>query len=133
LQLLAGHVIRGFPPASVAADCKENSSRHLLFMLCLVPRFRETLVICAVEVKMTNQNCSLSLQEAYLSMFEFIVELYRRTNSYDLGAILGDLSLLANGTTADPAAWNDWIKCVDKARKREVDANLVIISDKKFE
>ena len=58
---------------------------------------------------MTDHTDHLSLQEAYLSMFEFIVELYKRTKSDDLGAILGDLSLLPDGTTADPAAWNDWL------------------------
>ncbi|WP_090685956.1 hypothetical protein [Paraburkholderia phenazinium] len=75
---------------------------------------------------MTTDTDRLTLQEAYLSMFEFIVELYQRTRSDDLGAMLGDLSLLADGTTADPAAWGDWLKCVEKARRRGVDASLVI-------
>jgi hypothetical protein len=51
------------------------------------------------------ENDRLTTQEAYFAMFEFIVELYRRTNSDDLGSLLGDLSLLSDGTTADPAAW----------------------------
>ena len=75
---------------------------------------------------MTNHTDHLSLQEAYLSMFEFIVELYKRTKSDDLGAILGDLSLLPDGTTADPAAWSDWLRCVEKVRRDGVDANLAI-------
>ncbi|MFP3709937.1 hypothetical protein SB783_38645 [Paraburkholderia sp. SIMBA_009] len=75
---------------------------------------------------MTMHSDGLTLQEAYLSMFEFIVELYQRTKSDDLGAILGDLSLLEDGTTADPAAWGDWLRCVEKARRGGVDASLVI-------
>jgi hypothetical protein len=72
------------------------------------------------------ENDRLTTQEAYFAMFEFIVELYRRTNSDDLGSLLGDLSLLSDGTTADPAAWGDWLKCVEKARRGGVDASLVI-------
>lgn len=69
---------------------------------------------------------SLTLKEAYLAMFEFIVELYQRTNSDELGSLLGDLSLLPDGSTADPAAWLDWLRCVEKARGGGVDADLVI-------
>jgi hypothetical protein len=75
---------------------------------------------------MTIQTDRLTLHEAYLSMFEFLVELYRRTNSDELGAILGDLSLLENGLTADPAAWGDWLRCVEKSRRGETDSSLVI-------
>ena len=70
---------------------------------------------------------NLNLQEAYLAMFAFIDELYLRTKSDELGSLLGDLSLLSDGTTADPSAWQDWLRCVDKARRRVVDANLRIV------
>ncbi|MFP6560604.1 hypothetical protein WJ542_20215 [Paraburkholderia sp. B3] len=75
---------------------------------------------------MTTNAENLSLQEAYLAMFEFIVELYQRTQSDELGSLLGDLSLLPDGTTADPAAWRDWLRCVEKARRGGIDASLVI-------
>lgn len=68
----------------------------------------------------------LSYKEAYLAMFEFLVELYERTQSDELGALLGDLSLLSDGTTADPAAWRDWLRCVKKARHGDVDPGLVL-------
>ena len=68
----------------------------------------------------------LSYQEAYLAMFEFLVQLYERTQSDALGALLGDLSLLPDGTTADPAAWGDWIRCVEKARRGEGDPSLTL-------
>jgi hypothetical protein len=74
----------------------------------------------------TMSTDQLTLQEAYLSMFEFIVELYNRTKSDELGALLGDLSLLDDGSTADPAAWEDWLRCVEKARQNKIDANLKI-------
>ena len=75
---------------------------------------------------MTLDSERLTLHEAYLAMYEFIVELYQRTNSGDLGSLLGDISLLSDGTTADPAAWRDWLQCVEKARRGGIDAGLVI-------
>lgn len=68
----------------------------------------------------------LSFQEAYLAMYEFLIELYQRTQSDELGSLLGDLSLLEDGTTVDPAAWGDWLRCVEKARRGGVDANLAL-------
>lgn len=49
----------------------------------------------------------LTLQEAYLAMYEFLVQLYRRTRSDELGSLLGDLSVLEDGKPADPASWRD--------------------------
>jgi len=68
----------------------------------------------------------LSLKEAYLAMFEFLDRLYERTKSDALGSVLGDLSLLPDGSTADPAAWGDWLRCVEKAQQDNVDASLSI-------
>jgi hypothetical protein len=68
----------------------------------------------------------ISLREAYLAMFEFLDGLYQRTKSDALGSLLGDLSLLPDGKTADPAAWGDWLRCVEKARRDNVDVSLTI-------
>jgi len=38
--------------------------------------------------------------------------------------MLGDLSLLPDGGTAAPAAWQDWLKALEKAKKGSVDARL---------
>ncbi|OMG82923.1 hypothetical protein BIZ92_30170 [Achromobacter xylosoxidans] len=76
---------------------------------------------------MTSGEDCLALQEAYLAMFEFMAQLYQRTGSDEVGSVLGDLSMLADGTIADPAAWGDWMRCVENARQGAVDGNLVII------
>ena len=44
----------------------------------------------------------------------FLEEFYNRTQSDDVGGLLGDLILLKDGSTADPAAWYDWVECVEK-------------------
>lgn len=56
----------------------------------------------------------LTTQQAFKAMVLFLESFYERTKSDDVGGLLGDLILLKDGTTADPAAWDDWMKCVKK-------------------
>lgn len=54
----------------------------------------------------------LTAQEAFKTMVKFLEAYYERTGSDDVGSLLGDIILLEDGSTADPAAWNDWIECI---------------------
>lgn len=56
----------------------------------------------------------LTEKQAFKAMVLFLEGFYERTNSNDVGGLLGDLILLQDGSTADPAAWDDWMKCVHK-------------------
>jgi len=38
---------------------------------------------------------------------------YERTQSDDVGSLLGDLQIVAKGETVDPAAWYDWHKALE--------------------
>lgn len=49
------------------------------------------------------------------------------TSGEDCLTLQEALSLLAYGTTADPAAWREWMRRAEKARQGAVDANLVMI------
>lgn len=73
---------------------------------------------------MNNKEQVISVKQAYLAMYEYLLQLYNRNGSDDLGGLLGGMSLLPDGSTADPAAWGDWMQCVRKAREGEVDALL---------
>lgn len=44
----------------------------------------------------------------------FLEEFYNRTQSDDIGALLSQLILLEDGSTADLSAWYDWVECVEK-------------------
>lgn len=66
----------------------------------------------------------LTEREAYAAMYAFLADLYERTKSDALGAFLGGMSFLPDGQTADPALWHDWLECVERARKGEVDLRL---------
>jgi hypothetical protein len=58
--------------------------------------------------------------QAYKAMYEFLRDLYYREGQPDnLGAFLGDLRILHDGITADPAAWQDWMSIVEKVIEDE--------------
>ena len=69
-------------------------------------------------------NESINVKEAYIAMFSFLEELYARYEFDQLGGILGSLSMLPDGSPADQAMWDDWLKCVESSRKGSVDASL---------
>jgi hypothetical protein len=57
---------------------------------------------------------TLTKEQAFKAMAIFLERFYERTQSDDVGGLLGDMMLRKNGTTADPAAWEDWMKSVQK-------------------
>lgn len=66
----------------------------------------------------------LTERQAYDAMYAFLEEYYGQTKSGDVAALLGAMSFLPDGGTADPAAWQDWMKCVQKALSGGVDTRL---------
>lgn len=78
---------------------------------------------------MSTENINLSIKEAYTAMYIFLENEYKLTGSSDIGGLLGGLSLLANGSTADPAAWSDWVTAVEEALTGNSDIGLKIIKD----
>jgi hypothetical protein len=64
-----------------------------------------------------REKASLTDKQAFEAMIHFLELHYQRTKSDDLGALLGDLQLLKDGSTADPAAWQDWLQCVKGSRR----------------
>ncbi len=57
--------------------------------------------------------------EAFMAMQYFLEQFYERTGSDDVGALLGDMLFLESGETMDPAAWEDWIIAVKKAKSEQ--------------
>ena len=56
----------------------------------------------------------ITLLDAYKAMVSFLDDYYFRYGQENLGSVLGSLQLLPNETTADPAAWYDWLESVKK-------------------
>jgi len=66
----------------------------------------------------------LTVEVAYKAMYAFFLELHERFGFDQFGGILGGMSLLEDGSTADAAIWNDWLRAVDKAKRGQVDPRL---------
>ncbi len=69
----------------------------------------------------------LTKMEAYLAMYSFLEHEYEMTKSDDIGGLLGGMSLLQDGGTADPAAMQDWEDAIKTMRDGKVDALLRFI------
>jgi hypothetical protein len=61
----------------------------------------------------------LTIMQAFKSMQCFLLKYYERTGSDDIGSLLGDMQLLKDLSTADPAVWNDWIKCINEIQNKQ--------------
>ena len=75
----------------------------------------------------------LTEKEAFLAMYSFLASEYELTGSDDIAGLLGGLSLLEDGSTADPAAWENWIQAIHKVTNNSVDALLRIDNGKNHE
>ena len=51
--------------------------------------------------------------EAFDAMRVFLWRYWKRSNSEEVASLLGDVNYSTDPSyTADPAAWNDWMACV---------------------
>jgi hypothetical protein len=68
----------------------------------------------------------LKEKSAYLAMFNFLEQYYVRTQDPSIGGLLGEISLLPDGSPADPAVISDWNEAVAKSIEGTVNASLSI-------
>lgn len=73
---------------------------------------------------MRTLNDKLNLKEAFSAMYAFLEAEYELTGSDELGSLLGSISLLNDGSTADPAAWRQWEQAVEKVLAGKVQVEL---------
>ena len=65
----------------------------------------------------------LTEQQAYLAMYKFLDDCFQR-GWEDLGGLLGSMSLLRDGSLADPALASDWAAAVKSASDSQTNAQL---------
>jgi hypothetical protein len=55
---------------------------------------------------------SLTQLQGYNAIFKLLDYYYKETKSDDLGGLLSGMCFVADGRTADPAIWGEWIKSI---------------------
>lgn len=55
---------------------------------------------------------TISLMQGLLAMQNVLIYNYRKKSSDDIASLCGDLEIRCGGGTADPAAWNDWMRAI---------------------
>ena len=73
---------------------------------------------------MVDLERKLTLLEAYTAMYRFLEQEYELVGADEIGGLLGDMSLLPDGCTADPASWDDWLKAVGRVFAGDTDIGL---------
>ncbi len=61
----------------------------------------------------------LTEKEAYQAMFIFLDTYYKATGSDEIGALLGGMSFLEDGVTADAAMWEIWLESIEKMKESD--------------
>jgi hypothetical protein len=132
------------PPTTVQLTSESSRATELLQgkVVARVIRHRETEVLVeftdqsrlfidrshsGVELSITERAGSthaLTTQQAYLATFAFLETQFRSTGSEELGALLGSLALLPDGSPADPAHKREWEAAVASSIAGDVDAKL---------
>ncbi|MBS1910952.1 MAG: hypothetical protein JST22_03105 [Bacteroidetes bacterium] len=54
-------------------------------------------------------------QQAYAAMYQFLLGYWERSNFLEVGDLLSIMSLLPDGSPADPAITDDWQQAVEYA------------------
>lgn len=70
-----------------------------------------------IHKKEVAMNELITKIQAFNAMRKFLAMYYERTLSDDVGSLLGDLNMITEGQTADPAAWDDWNQALKDALK----------------
>lgn len=68
-------------------------------------------------------NVTLTARQAFLAMHCFLDRYYQMTKADEVGGLLGGLSLLADGSPADPAFQQEWLESVNSVLAAEESGN----------
>jgi len=63
----------------------------------------------------------LSERQGFEAMLCFLEQYWKRTGSSDIAGLLGSLSIQADGKSADPAMWDEWISSCGLAKAPRAD------------
>ncbi len=68
---------------------------------------------CAKTIKSKTKKGGFDIVEAYQTLQDFLGQYNQVAKSNDISSLLVGMDLLDYKSTRDPAAWSDWIECVN--------------------
>ncbi len=68
---------------------------------------------------MDEKLMKLNTLQSFNVMYEFLDMYFLQNRSGDLATILGGMSFVSEGRTADPAMWGMWIESIDNVCKKQ--------------
>lgn len=66
----------------------------------------------------------ITVKQAYEAMFDFLENVFNRTQSDALGVLLGGMSTTEDGKPADSAIWDEWMVCVKKSKAGKISTKI---------
>lgn len=60
----------------------------------------------------------ISERQAFIALRLFLEQFYARAGN-DMETLIADVTLESDGEPLDPAAWDDWLVCVQRAIREE--------------
>ena len=63
----------------------------------------------------SNGGIVITEREAFIAMRLFLEHFYSQAGN-DMETLLADITIESNGKTLDPAAWHDWLRCINEAK-----------------
>lgn len=88
--------------------------------------YKEDVIDAINEIKSKKNdivNNTYSELEGYKLMISLLDIYYNRTNSDNIGAFLGEIDLIQDNISMDPAAWDDWIEILNTTIKTSNTSN----------
>lgn len=70
----------------------------------------------------------MKVNELYIRFFLYLENIYFQTKINDLGLLLGDMRILEDNISADPAIYEDWINIYNSIYKIENDIFKICIT-----
>lgn len=61
----------------------------------------------------------MNAEQAFCAMRFFLERMYELTSSEDIAMLLGGMAILADGSLADPAYWQDWEEAISKVHNEQ--------------
>jgi hypothetical protein len=76
------------------------------------------------RVNIMEEENSVTVKQAYESMFVFLEKWFDQTQNDEIAVLLGSMSTLEDGYPIDQGIWADWIEAIESVQKNIVNISI---------